>query len=111
MDPGTVEPGTQTPIGIFFVVSKTEHEPQVGEYTPDRLADLFEGTRQRELRISDEYEIFTDRTSADNFAKRQTLLHAAIKRLEAADMDQLEDIVEALADPERLVDTIHHRCE
>ena len=111
-DPGQVEPGTQKPIEIFFVVSKTEEDPDVGEYTPDRLADLFRGTEQRSRTpISDEYAIFTDRTSADEYAKRVKLVNKAKKLVDGIATDDLEQIVDAMESPERLIESINHYCE
>lgn len=95
-DPGQVTPGTQKPIEIFFVVSRTELNPSVGEYTPGKLADLFRGT-ERSREIAEEYAIFTDRTSADNFAVRQSLLETAIRHLRGLTTEQLEEIAPALS--------------
>ena len=109
------EPGTQRPIEIFFPVSKAEQEPNVEEYTAEKLADLFAGTRQRGLSVEDEYAIFTDRTSADEFAKRQRLVYRAIGYIKRLSVIQLEEIVPAL-DPgsnqiEATIEAINHYCE
>lgn len=105
------DPGTQRPIEIFFPVSKAEQEPNVEEYTAEKLADLFAGTRQRGLSVEDEYAIFTDRTSADQFAKRQRLVYAAIGHIKRMSTEQLAEVAPALADPERLIEGINHYCE
>jgi hypothetical protein len=103
---GCVEPGTQSPIEVVFVVSKTETTPDVGEYSPEKLADLFAGTRQSVGRsVQDEYALFTDRTSADNYAKRQSLLAQARMYLRGLTDEQLEEVVPALS-KDKIEDTI-----
>jgi hypothetical protein len=104
-DPGQVAPGTQSPLEVVYPVSKTEQSPTVEGYTPERLADLFAGTRDRGLRVEDEYALFTDKTSADNYAKRQELLHKGAFLLRQMSIEQLEEIVPAL-ESDKVEDTI-----
>lgn len=104
-DPGQVAPGTQEPIEVFYPVSKTEQSPTVEGYTAEKLADLFAGTRQAGHTVESQYALFTDRTSADNFAKRQELLHKATYHLRQMSTEQLEEITPALA-PGKVEDTI-----
>lgn len=108
-DGGQVAPGTQIPIQIFFVVSRTDAEDaEVGEYTVDRLSDLFAGTRESPRfngKMGEEFAIFTDRTSADQFADRQKLIFAGIRSLELLAVDQLKELVPAIA-PAKAEDTI-----
>lgn len=105
-DPGCVAPGTQKPIHIFFVVSRTESDPNVIEFGPQGLADLFRGTEDR-IRggIDSEYAIFTDKTSADDFAKRQKLIVEGIRYLRSLEVEQLEEVVPALG-KDKIEDTI-----
>jgi len=88
------EVGTQKPIGVFFVVSRTEPQPHVSKFSPDSLAELFAGTPN--CCISDEYAVFTDRTSADNFAKRSKLCHLAVSYVNDLSLEQLEGIMPVL---------------
>ena len=83
-------------------------QPQVGEYSPTKLSDLFVGTRESQHFSGDmesEYAIFTDRTSADNYAKKQRLLHTGIGFLKRLSVEQLEEIVPAI-DPHKAENTI-----
>ena len=104
-DPGQVAPGTQTPIKTFFVVSMTEYEPVVGEYSVGDLSNLMGGTLKTGKAVEDEYSIFTDRTSADDFAKRQELLHRAAFYLQQLTAEELVEVVPALG-PGRVENTI-----
>lgn len=89
-DSGRVAPETPKPIQFFFVVSRNESDPNVNEFSLQGLADLFRGT---EGSISGEYAIFTDRTSADGFARRQKLIAEGIRYLRSLDLAQLEEHV------------------
>lgn len=104
-DPGQVEPGTQEPIEVFYPVSLTDQSPTVEGYTAEKLADLFAGTRQAGHTVESQYALFTDRTSADNFAKRQGLLYQGIYYLKRLSDAQLAEIVPAL-EPGKVEDTI-----
>ena len=105
-DSGCVAPGMQKPIQIFFVVSRTESDPTASEFGPQGLADLFRGTEDRiQGGIDSEYAIFTDRTSADNFAKRQKLVAEGIRNLRCLGVEQLEEVVPAI-NPHKIEDTI-----
>lgn len=106
-DPGCVAPGTQLPIGAFFVVSRTEEDPDVVGVSIQGLADLFRGVEdyQRRGMMDVEIAIFTDRTSADNFAKHQKLIAEGISNLRSLRVEQLEEIIPAIH-PHKAEDTI-----
>ena len=111
---GQVAPGTQEPIEVFYVVSKTAQEPTTFERNVNTLASMFAGTGGSESnRFRKEHAIFTDRTSADNFAKRQRLYFAGINSLRQMSTEQLEEIVPALdnAKVEDTIELINHHCD
>jgi hypothetical protein len=101
-DPGQVVPGTQKPIVYFYVVSLTEPNPKAHECLLDGLAALLRGT---EKAVDTEYAVFTDLTSADQFAERQGLLNSAIGRLRLLSAEQLAEIAPALS-PTKVNETI-----
>lgn len=104
-DPGQVVPGTQKPIECFFVVDKTDQKPSVTEFTLTMLISLFRGRVIPDGMIADGYAIFTDRTSADDYAMKQQLLYAGIEHLKRLPVEQLRGIVPAIS-PDAVDNTI-----
>tara|TARA_R110000868_G_scaffold47769_3_gene156218 strand:+ start:1753 stop:2085 length:333 start_codon:yes stop_codon:yes gene_type:complete len=86
-DPGQVVPGTQKPIEIFFVVSKTDREADVFECSLNKLRCLMSDHSRR----GDEFALFTDRTSADRYLARFRLIAESTQRLQLMTLEELEE--------------------
>jgi hypothetical protein len=101
-------PGTQSPITDFYVASRIEGSSVVG-VSLQGFVDLVLGIADREGCFVDEYAVFTDRTSADNFAKRTDLLLSAGLSLRTMTDEQLAEIAPAIHPGEltRTIDSLN----
>ena len=76
---------------IFFVVSKTDIEADVMECSVNRLGGMMSGTDFSIRNADDQYAIFTDRTSADQYSARMKLIAESIQRLELMTLEELAE--------------------
>lgn len=90
----------------FYITSKLESEVgTVSTMDGSKLCDAIHGAKLDGRNLLDDHLIFTDKEQAEKVAKRLELLKVANMRLRDLEMDDLEQVVEALS-PQKIQNTL-----